>query len=403
MNTEVKLIKNKLGLLKLSEELGNVSQACKIMGYSRDTFYRFRELYDAGGEMALKEISRKKPVIKNRIEEHIEEAVVKMATDNPALGQVRVANELKKEGLFISPAGVRCVWLRHDLETFKKRLKALEAMIAQDGIILTENQIAALERKKQEQETKGEIETYHPGYLGAQDTYYVGTIKGVGRIYQQTYIDTYSKTVQLKLYDRKNALVAADILNDRVIPFYDKHDIPLLRILTDRGTEFCGAREHHEYQLYLALENIDHTKTKARSPQTNGICERFHRTVQNEFYAVAFRKKIYKSIEDLQTDLDHWVEEYNTQRTHTGKHCYGKTPMQTFLDSLHLAKDKLLNDKYEGMNNENHLSELGTEERSDEISARPDDTTENLEKSSSVHFSLEDIEEDVKFAKSVND
>jgi len=402
MNTEVKLIKNKLGLLKLSEELGNVSQACKIMGYSRDTFYRYRELYDTGGEMALREISRKKPVIKNRIEEHIEKAVVKMATDNPALGQVRVANELKKEGLFISPAGVRCVWLRHDLETFKKRLKALEILIAQDGIVLTEHQVAALERKKQEQESKGEIETYHPGYLGAQDTYYVGTIKGVGRIYQQTFIDTYSKTVQLKLYDRKNALVAADMLNDRVIPFYEQHQIPLLRILTDRGTEFCGAREHHEYQLYLALENIDHTKTKARSPQTNGICERFHRTVQNEFYAIAFRKKIYTSLEELQVDLDLWVNEYNMQRTHSGKHCYGKTPMQTFLDSLHLAKDKLLNEKYEKMNDENHSSELGSKVQSDEISARPDDTDKNLTRKSSVHFSLEDIEEDAIFAKSVN-
>lgn len=403
MNTEVKLIKNKLGLLKLSEELGNVSQACKIMGYSRDTFYRYRELYDTGGEMALKEISRKKPVIKNRIEQHIEEAVVKMATDNPALGQVRVSNELRKQGLFISPAGVRCVWLRHDLETFKKRLKALETIIAQDGITLTENQIAALERKKQEQESKGEIETHHPGYLGAQDTYYVGTIKGVGRIYQQTFIDTYSKTAQVKLYDRKNALVAAEMLNDRVIPFYEEHGIPLLRILTDRGTEFCGAREHHEYQLYLALENIDHTKTKARSPQTNGICERFHRTIQNEFYAIAFRKKIYKSIDDLQVDLDAWIDEYNSHRAHSGKHCFGKTPMQTFLDSLHLAEDKMLNEKYEQMNSDNHSSDLGhNQQRADEIYARPDDTPDSNSTESSVHISLEDIEEDAKFARSVN-
>jgi len=208
--------------------------------------------------------------------------------------------------------------------------------------------------------------------------------------------------VHLKLYDRKNALVAADTLNDKVIPFYEEHNIPLLRILTDRGTEYCGAREHHEYQLYLALEDIDHTRTKARSPQTNGICERFHRTVQNEFYAIAFRKKIYKSLGELQEDLDRWVEEYNNDRTHTGKYCYGKTPMQTFLDSIHLAKDKMLNEKYQGMNSENHLSELGTNERSDETSARPDDTTQKVEKSSSVHFSLEDVEEDAIFAKSVN-
>jgi len=226
MNTEVKLIKSKLGLLKLAEELGNVSKACKVMGYSRDTFYRFRELYDIGGELALQEISRRKPVLRNRVEEHIENAVIKLATDNPSLGQVRVSNELKKKGLFISPGGVRSVWLRNDLETFKKRLKALDTLVAQDGIILTEQQVAALERKKIEQEVKGEIETYHPGYLGAQDTYYVGTIKGVGRIYQQTFIDTYSKTAHLKLYDRKNALVSADILNDRVIPFYEKYEIP---------------------------------------------------------------------------------------------------------------------------------------------------------------------------------
>lgn len=110
-----------------------------------------------------------------------------------------------------------------------------------------------------------------------------------------------------------------------VIPFYEKYDIPLLRILTDRGTEFCGAREHHEYQLYLALEDVDHTSTRARSPQTNGICERFHRTVQNEFFAIAFRKKIYTSIEQLQEDMDRWVYEYNCERTYTGKYCYGKT------------------------------------------------------------------------------
>lgn len=137
-------------------------------------------------------------------------------------------------------------------------------------------------------------------------------------------------------------LTAADLLNDRVLPFFDSQGIPLLRIMTDRGTEYCGKLENHEYQLYLSIENIDHTKTKARSPQTNGICERFHRTVLNEFYQVAFRKKIYTSLEELQNGLDQWLEHYNTQRPHTGKWCYGKTPMQTFWDSRHIAKEKML-------------------------------------------------------------
>lgn len=349
MSLETKVIKSRLGLLGLAEELGNVSRACKYLGYSRDTFYRYKELFAEGGEQALRDMNRRVPNVKNRIEAHIEERVVAFAIENPAFGQTRASNELKKEGVFISPCGVRCVWLRHDLETFQKRLKALEAKVAQEGLILTESQVAALEKAKEEKVAHGEIETHHPGYLGAQDTYYVGYIKGVGKIYQQTFIDTYAKVATVKLYDRKIALVAADMLNDRVIPLYDQYGIPLMRILTDRGTEYCGAREHHEFQLYLAIEDIDHTKTKAKSPQTNGICERFHRTMQDEFYATAFRKKIYNNVDELQADVDVWLKYYNNERPHSGKHCYGKTPMQTWNDSLHLAKEKLLSNHYQNV------------------------------------------------------
>ncbi|WP_123324664.1 IS481 family transposase [Alteromonas oceani] len=342
LHTNNPIIKHKAGLLNLAEELGNVSKACKIMGVSRETFYRYQELVEDGGVDALISQSRRTPNLKNRVDEQTEQSVINYAVEFPAHGQARTSNELRKQGIFVSGSGVRSIWLRHNLENFKKRLAALEAKVEKEGIILSEDQVAALEKKKQDDEACGEIETHHPGYLGSQDTFYVGNLKGVGRIYQQTFVDTYSKVAFAKLYTTKTPITSADVLNDRVLPFFEAQELPMLRILTDRGTEYCGKVEQHDYQLYLAINDIDHTKTKARHPQTNGICERFHKTILNEFYQVTFRKKLYDSLEMLQKDLDDWLDYYNNERTHQGKMCCGRTPMETLTDGKQIWAEKNL-------------------------------------------------------------
>lgn len=339
-----KIIKHKVGLLNLADELGNISRACKTMGLSRDTFYRYKAAVDEGGVDALFDKTRRVPNLANRVDDTTEQAVLTMAVEFPAYGQTRVSNELRKQGVFVSPSGVRSIWLRHDLANFKARLKALEAKVAADGgLILTEAQVQALEKKAQDDEACGEIETAHPGYLGSQDTFYVGTLKGVGRVYQQTFVDTYSKVAHAKLYTTKTPITAADLLNDRVLPYFESHGLPMLRILTDRGTEYCGTAERHDFQLFLAVNDIEHTKTKAKSPQTNGICERFLKTILQEFYQVAFRKKMYGDIDALQTDLDEWLTHYNETRTHQGKMCCGRTPLETLVDGKAIWQDKFIN------------------------------------------------------------
>ena len=315
----------------------SVPESRAVVGRHDGINGRDSDAVEEGGVEALLERTRRVPNPKNRVDLETEEAVVAYAVEYPAHGQVRVSSELRKRGVFMSPSGVRSIWLRHDLAHFKARLKALEAKVAEEGIILAEAQIQALEKKNW---------TTRPGAKStpriSQDTFYVGTLKGVGRVYQQTYIDTYAKVAQAKLYKSKTPITAADMLNDKVLPFHEQHELPALRILTDRGTEYCGRADRHDYQLFLAVNDIDHTKTKVKSPQTNGICERFHKTILQELYQVTFRKKIYETIEQLQNELDEWIDHYNNERTHQGKICEGRTPMQTLEEGKAIWREKFV-------------------------------------------------------------
>jgi transposase InsO family protein len=332
MTQQQYIISRKLNILELGQVLGNISEACRRLGVSRQHYYDIKQAIEEDGLEGLLEKSRRVPRIGNRVAPEIEHRLLEYSLEYPTHGQVRVANELKRQGIQISAGGVRSVWLRHDLQTKPLRLKRLEKWAAENTGILTESQVQALETAKEEEEAHGEIESHHPGYLVAQDTCYMGYIKGIGRLYQQTSIDTYSNIGFAKIYLEKTSLTAADFMNDRVLPFFDKEGVQVLRVLTDRGTEYCGRAETHPYELYLHLNDIEHTRTKPRSPQTNGAVERLNQTVKTEFYEVSFRKKLYRTLEEIQSDLDGFMDYYNRERTNQGRYCQGRTPYETFID-----------------------------------------------------------------------
>ena len=300
MTQDQYVIRRKLNILELGETLGNISEACRKLQMYRDNIIT-----------TLRLLSKK----------------------TVWMGSWKSLERFHGQEIEWPRRLSRRFQIILQNSTFKARSGCLmNSSNAENEGILTESQVQALEQAKEEKEAHGEIETPHPGFLLGQDTCYIGYIKGVGKIYQQTAIDTHSNVGFAKVYPDKTALTAADFLNNKVLPFFDSENMELLRILTDRGTEYCGRIETHPYQLFLHLNGIEHSRTKVRHPQTNGSTERLNQIVQNEFYKVAFRKKIYKSIEEIQVDLDTFMKNYNTERTYQGKHCQGRTPMQTFQD-----------------------------------------------------------------------
>ena len=309
-------IRRKLSLLQLAEELGNVSKACQIIGYHRDTFYEVKRAFQVGGVAALVEQKRgPRGPHPNRVPEDTENQILDYALAHPTHGAQRVANELRLQGVNVSPSGVRGVWLRHDLETRHKRLLRLERTCQDSPLVLTEEQIELLERHSVDFRCR-HVEASRPGELLNQDTFYWGTLKGVGKVYVQVLVDVFCSLAFAKVYTAKFPVTACDLLYDRVLPFYDALGVPLSAVLTDNGREFCGKSATHPYELLLAVEGIDHRTTKVRSPRTNGFVERMNRTLLDECFRVAGRTTWYTEVTEIQRDLDRFLEYYNLQRSH---------------------------------------------------------------------------------------
>ena len=334
MTTTAKVARRKLSLLELAADLSNVSKACKLMGYSRQQFYEIRRNFQTfGAEGLLDRLPGPKGPHPNRVDEVVELAILDYCLEFPTHGPVRVANQLILKGFQVSSGGVRGVWSRHSLLSKHDRLLRLEKSVREQNFELTDSQIRVLERFSPEFRER-HIETKHTGDLVSVDTFMVGSLKGVGRIYLQTVIDCHSRYAWGRLYTNKMPVTAVHVLNEDVLPFFEEHDARITTILSDNGREFCGRPDYHPYELFLQLEGIEHRTTKVRRPQSNGFVERLHRTLLDEHFRIMGRTKWYENIEEMRKDLEAYLKHYNHERTHQGRNMSGRTPYQAFIDGL---------------------------------------------------------------------
>jgi transposase InsO family protein len=275
----------------------------------------------------------------DRVAAEIERAVLDHALAHPCHGPLRVAQELMLRGLQVSSGGVRGVWQRHRLPTRHERLLRLEQATAERTLELSDEQIRLLERFSPEFRER-HIEAPHTGALVAVDTFFVGVLKGVGKVYLQSAIDCHARYAWARLYPNKLPLTAVQLLDAEVLPTFEAHGAGVAAVLSDNGREFCGRPDRHPYELFLQLEGIAHRTTKVRRPQSNGIVERLHRTLLDEHFRVEGRRTWFETIEEMQAVLDLYLDGYNQRRPHQGRGMHGRTPAQAFKEGLPPTPDK---------------------------------------------------------------
>jgi transposase InsO family protein len=336
----LKAARRKLNLLELANDLGNVSEACKRIGYSREQFYEIRKNYLAfGSEGLLDKVRGPRNPHPNRATEEQEKAILDYCLEYPVHGALKVSQQLILRGIHIGVGAIRGVWLRHNWLLKHQRLLRLEQHYKNNNIELTENHIKLLEKFDPEFRER-HIKADFSGYLVAMDTFMVGNLKGIGKIYLQTVVDCHSRFAFGHLYTSKVPVTAVHVLNDKVLPFFEENSCRVMRILTDNGREYCGRPDHHPFELFLQLEEIKHRTTPVRRPQSNGIVERLHRTLLEEHFSIQGRIKFYESLEEMQIDLDSYLHTYNYERAHQGRNMNGRTPHQVFVEGIPIVNSE---------------------------------------------------------------
>lgn len=335
MSNQDRLIDAKISILLLAEKLESISEACKVAGIARSSFYEIKKAYEQAGRDGLIPKPKRRPHMPNKYPQEIVDKILEMTRRYPSYSYVRIAGQLQIEGVSVTPGGVRKTWERQGLVRKLSRYLWLDREVAEGRGIMTELALKAITRMKRlEQATDQHVEANRPGELISQDLYFVGVVKGVGKIYLQSAVDCSCSVGFGRLCVSKQPIHSVALIHERVVPFYDTLGVPLSAILTDCGREYCGRPDSHYFELYLGSQSIEHRTTRPASPYTNGFAERFHRTLKDEFFAKVFREKIYISVEELQKDLDSFLEFYNCGRVHSGYRCDGRTPMQTLKDLL---------------------------------------------------------------------
>lgn len=326
-DSATKLARHRLSVLQLAETLGNAAEACRRMKMDRTSFYEYKRRFQTHGLEGLKDLPPIHHSHPATTPPETVEQILDLSLQNPAWGCCRLSAQLKLRGVSVSSPTIQKILIKHGLASKYERLLRLEAKALDQAVELTPAQVAAIEKANPCFKER-HVESTRPGELLCQDTFYVGVLKGVGKIYLQAVVDTFGSYAFGYLHTGKLPEQAALILHNDVLPQYREWDLPIGAILTDNGREYCG-REHHPYELYLALNDIEHRKTQVRKPQTNGFVERFNKTVLDEFFRPAFRTTFYESVDALQEDLNTWLSFYNEERPHLGYRNRGKRPFDT--------------------------------------------------------------------------
>jgi transposase InsO family protein len=327
-----KVARQRLSVLELAQELGSVSKACRQAGMDRTSFYEWKRRFQTHGLAGLKDLP---PIPKSHpatTPEPVQERILELALQHPTRGCDFLSAQLTLEGITVSGVTVQSILNKRDLGSRYERLLALERRALENQVELTPELVQLIE-KANPCFAERHVESSRPGELLCQDTFFVGSFKGVGKVYLHTVVDTYGSYGFGVLGTSKQPEWAVSVLYNDALPFYEERQIPVRAVLTDNGKEFCGT-DTHPYELFLALSEIEHRCTKVRSPRTNGFVERFHRTVLDEFFRVKLRTTLYEHLEGLQADLDAWLGYYNQERPHLGYRNMGRRPIDTINDYL---------------------------------------------------------------------